>query len=336
MSSDLRKKRDYKKYKLYQRKHEKTLSIAEDATLNTLTITNLLLNYSIVKRMYKQRSDYRLKYFKRDQWDEGHQQFIDYLLKILNSYRSTLQNKYQLAQKEKPKEEQIEQQEEPTEQKEQPIHKIRKISEKLDMIMKEEKEIWNSKIPQLIIERKQVTDEFTRELLTLKDFCHKLFPEIDEIQFIDIIRFFLECHHQSNIKVQATDGHMFSSTFINSPPLTLEEFVIKYLNSATFIIKNIIKYLPTVASQDLAIFKNLIQNILDAIPSTHKYHIINIVVFNKLNVFIPSATIKFSSITTTGKSFFLFRLDSRSFSVAQLEGELFSNTYRRLSKPHRV
>ena len=327
------KKKDYKKYKLYERKHEKVLIIAKEQAFSNLTIEQLLHNYAIVERMYEKRTRYRDKYFNFGKSDTGHQQYIDYLVNILDTYRLALHDRFTKPSQRLPTElkeikeiEQYEETEETEEHKEicQQKEQVSKISKRVDEIFKQEKELWDSQIPKLMGVRQYATDRFTRKILKSKSLIQKYIPTITDIQITDIIHYFTSCHIFVSGEIKITDGHIFCVYSIPPIASSLAEYVSKNLDNANFIISNIIKNLPELEKQYPNIFFDLITSILNASAGHRKYQIISICVFKKLNLFIPTANIR--TVATKNKALFAYEPKIKEFSIVVYKKNLFSTS----------
>ena len=316
------KKRDYKRYKVYEKKHEKVLIIAKEQAFSELTVEQLLHNYAIVERMYDKRTQYRDKYFNFGNSDSGHQQYIDYLVNILDIYRIALSERFTRPPPPLPlaleEPEEIEEVEERFQQKEQ----VFRISKRVDDILKQEKELWNFQIPKLIEKRQYATDRFTRKILKSKALISKYIPNITDLQMVDIIHYFTSCHIFASGEIKVTDGHIFCVYSIPPTAFSLAEYVSKNLDNGKFIISNIIRNLPELEKCYPNIFCDLITQILHASAGNRKYQIISICVFKKFNVFIPTANIR--TVATKDKALFAYEPKIKEFSIIVYKKNLFS------------
>lgn len=153
----------------------------------------------------------------------------------------------------------------------------------------------------------------------------KYILEINDVQVINIITYFIECFSLSSTKFKTTNPDIVHSFTFSQKITNLREFIVTNLTQADFIIKEIISYLPLIEKEDKHAFSDLLNIILNAIPSTSNYNIITIAFNETMTIFIPSSTLNFSSISTINKTFFVVLNDVRERAIITLNQELFDH-----------
>lgn len=192
------KKREYTKYKEYQERFEYVLKIAEDPEqLGKMTIQQLLNSYAKVEQMYIMRTEFRKKWYTPENWDQGHQQFIDYLLNVMNTYERTLSERFNqiTSQRVLQKLSTISLQEQQSVElpdPEPPVlselkHSLNRIQQNSKRRKEEEQNVWRTQIPKLISEREQAAIKAMNFLLVVSNIFSKFKPGITEAETLHVL-----------------------------------------------------------------------------------------------------------------------------------------------------
>ena len=220
--SKMKQRKEYLAYKKYQDLNQYVLDLANTPEkLSDLPIEELLRLFSIVENMYFMRNKYRQKYFTPEEWDAGHQHFINTLLQTMDIYRDILkirfkillQDKLQKDKLEKDRQEKLElrrskiigkskplvssgkeeviETTEPQEQIMTLAKKIKDIDNNINIKIQQEAELWKSDIPKLIQERQNDIQRRKAIFTGIKQILSKIKPDITDEETILFIMYII-------------------------------------------------------------------------------------------------------------------------------------------------
>lgn len=330
MASNLssQKTRDYQKYKQFQKRFEHLLQKAEDPQqLENMPIDKLLDAYSKVEQMYEMRTQFRSRYFTPENWDSGHQTFIAYLVGVMNIYADELKRKFDMSINSRIQNQNTQSSFE--QEASLPLQsnsnsnsnlnqQISQIKNRILEREKEETEIWNSVIPDLIRERQMSLAKRKNILVLLQRLFSGLVPNITEAQTIDVVRYFMNVMDiMSEEKLDKT-GYKYSRTkpypwLIYAYPKTFDEFI---LNDPVFdridLALSVLKFFYSFNSKPELLYE-LIVTVLD-VTSVSTVHSIVITPYKNFVVFVPNLE--------EGKSIFLRTKGKTVFGIQQGSAEV--------------
>lgn len=306
---EAQKARDYKKYKQFQKRFENFLKWAEDEEqLDNMTIGQLLNAYSKVEQMYLMRTDYREKYFTPDNWDMGHQQFIGYLVSVMNVYENELEERFEgmkneleglkseleeerfarLRLSDLPEASQLENE---TRQLEQIMPKIRVD---LENRRREEEEVWNVEIRDLIAKRREVIERAINFLEIVRKMLSKFKPDISEAETVHVYNYIAASFSIISIeRLQNPDGTVNMKKLKERPldkivkryPITFEEYAKEaIIKDKNYPFNELLKTLYTFTR--FGLFPKFIKTILDITSVTREYDIYRTNMYNA-TLFVP-------------------------------------------------
>ena len=194
--------------------------------------------------MYVMRTEFRNRYFTPENWDAGHQQFINYLLGVLNLYEDELRSRF----------EEINHQQTTSEMSQpsisgnneiveapvpSPIDSpistvISKIQKERERRERAEREIWHAEIPNLIAKRNAEIFQRLTALKLIQAILNRALPDenITEAQTIDFLLYYLSLDRILNMQHIFTPQGGINKVrqkktvwTVPQSPLTFQEFV---------------------------------------------------------------------------------------------------------------
>lgn len=334
------KSRDYQRYKKYQQKNRNVLELADSNNLNKLSIEELLKNYSIVERIYNLRIEYRSKYFTPENWDEGHEQFLLYLLNVLRQYENGLQYKFlEISQ--------IEELERLTQQTEnilisegkqevlEPVPHKNLEQEKLMNVIEQKRidrekfeQEWNLQVQQL----RKDADEKTKYVKNTITLIHKALqnevPQVNMEETIDFIHYFQGCINMTLLnrtrKVIPKQNIHYSR--INPYPRSIDDYSYEYRDNTQIFI-NIYRFIVTPLVSEL--LKSLLDTILEITKITTNYYILSsLLTDTNIRILFPTITIDVTKITTQGKTCLAVK-NNNEFFIYHFKSNIFESKFTR-------
>ena len=332
MSSD--KSREYLKYKNYQERFQWTLNVAENpAELNSMTPEQLLNAYSKVENMYLMRTQYRNRYYTPENWDLGHQQFIGYLIGVMEVYVDELRKRFEnIAIKQKQREQQIKPSKQEITQNQQEIslgQTLQTIKRDVDERIREEEEIWNTEIPNLIKQNAEVINRRRFTLIILKRLFSRYVTDITDAQTIDVVQYVFSVWWITN------QTHIFDKNrqlLVNKLPkrpdpweignysLELEIYVsdAKIESAQGDIMKQLLTFFNYLEHTFPKQFPAFIETILDITSVSRKYDIVRATYLNYL-VYVPHLQKTEFYFSSVGKTVLAFNInDYEEYSLVQI------------------
>ena len=340
-SLEQRKFNEYAKYKQFQRKFDYLLKLAEDPSeLRTMSIEQLLNAFAKVEQMYLMRTQYRNKYYTPENWDPGHQQFIGYLLGIMNIYVNQLKQKFQQMriQPSTPSPSPLQQgKDEVLDSMSDLERDVVEINDTMRQREDEEREIWNTIIPDLIAQKQAELQKRKSVMLLLRRFFSKYYylSDVQEAPTIDIVVYFLQVRdlitrsgiYNSKTK-QINPNKKPAPWFVPPYPLTFDEFIIHRPEFKTFDSAKSILISFYNLDKFSAMLTGLIHTLLNITKLSRTYVIIQ-VPYKNYSAFIPNL-IEFDNIIllSKGKMVLAFNFETSELEIVRIDQQINFHIYR--------
>lgn len=327
---DKQKQKEYVKYKAFQKRFENFLNIAENPDdMGRMDVEQLLNAYSKVEQMYLMRTSYRNKYYTPENWDIGHQQFIAYLVGVMNIYSNELSRRFEMIQQRQLEHQfgslTINQKEEVQSDTDlgKIIYDIKRDVRKKTV---EEEHVWKVEVPDLILKRQDVINRRRLIFMLLKRIFSKYRADITDAQTRDVIQYILR------VWWIASMTHIFVNDTLDIRKLpkkpdpwdTLDEVDVE-----TFIQSNLTsdrdksEVLNTVLTvcklfDDTPVYlSGLIDTVLDVTRITRKYSIYR-VTYDKVLTYIPLQRDSEIYLTSVGKFVLGTEIGHDGFTIVEI------------------